>query len=218
DPSDFINQRVLVIGKGNCAFETAENLVETASVIHVAGPSSIQLAWRTHFVGHLRAINNNFLDTYQLKSQNALLDGTVRRIERRDGSYRVAFSFARADEVTKDLRYDRVILCTGFRFDASIFADDCRPDLVLHDRLPAQTSDWQSTNVPDLYFAGTLMQVRDYRKCTGAFIHGFRYGVRALHRILERRYHGVDWPHREVPANATVLMESVINRVNRTSA
>ena len=68
DPRDFTGQRVLVIGKGNSAFETADNLVETAAVIHVAGPSSIRMAWRSHYVGHLRAVNNNLLDTYQLKS------------------------------------------------------------------------------------------------------------------------------------------------------
>ena len=85
------------------------------------------MAWRSHYVGHLRAVNNNLLDTYQLKSQNALLDGTVERIERRDGGYLVTVSFARANEVKKDLRYDRVIVCTGFRFDASIFDPDCRP-------------------------------------------------------------------------------------------
>ena len=54
-------------------------------------------------------------------------------------------------------------------------------------------------NVPDLYFAGTLMQVRDFKKSTSGFIHGFRYGVRALHRMLERKYHGVEWPHTGSP-------------------
>src|SRR6202008_4556124 len=96
DPRDFTDQRVLIIGKGNSALETADNLVETAAVIHVAGPSSIRMAWQTHYVGHLRAVNNNFLDTYQLKSQNAVLDGTVERIERGgDGSYSVTGRFAR---------------------------------------------------------------------------------------------------------------------------
>jgi thioredoxin reductase len=218
DPRDFTDQRVLVIGKGNSAFETAENLIETAAVIHVAGPSSVHLAWKTHYVGHLRAVNNNLLDTYQLKSQNAVLDGNIERIERRDGSYVVTFSFSRANEVKKDLRYDRVIVCTGFRFDASLFADECRPELVICDRFPAQTSEWQSTNVPNLYFAGTLMQVRDYKKSTSAFIHGFRYCVRSLHRMLERKYHGVAWPHRPLPADPQALMEAVIARVNRTSA
>src|SRR5687768_14974673 len=218
DPMDFVDQRVLIIGKGNSAFETADNLIETAAVIHVAGPSAIRMAWKSHYVGHLRAVNNNFLDTYQLKSQNALLDGSIERIERRDGSYFVTVRFTRANEVEKGYRYDRVIVCTGFRFDASIFDADCRPELVHRDRFPAQNAAWESTNVPDLFFAGTLMQVRDFKKSTSGFIHGFRYGVRALHRILERKYHAIAWPHCSFSAEPALLMKAVIVRVNRTSA
>ncbi len=218
NPRDFLDQRVLILGKGNSAFETADNLIETAAVIHVAGPESVRFAWKTHYVGHLRAVNNNLLDTYQLKSQNALLDGTIERIERRDHGYLVTVSFRRAQEVKRDLPYDRVIVCTGFRFDASIFSPECRPELVHRDRFPAQTCEWESTNVPGLYFAGTLMQVRDWKKSTGGFIHGFRYGVRALHRILERKYHATEWPHRELQAEPQALMEAVLARVNRSSA
>jgi thioredoxin reductase len=218
DPRDFADQRVLIIGKGNSAFETADNLIETAAVIHVAGPSSIRMAWRSHYVGDLRAVNNGLLDTYQLKSQNALLDGTIERILRRDDSYLVTVRFSRADEVERDLTYDRVIVCTGFRFDGSIFAESCRPELMIEGRFPAQTSEWESTNVPDLYFAGTLMQVRDFKQSTSGFIHGFRYGARALHRMLERKYHGVSWPSRRLGADPEALMEAVIARVNRTSA
>jgi thioredoxin reductase len=218
DAQDFVDQRVLIIGKGNSAFETADNLIESAAVIHVAGPNSIRMAWKTHFVGHLRAVNNNFLDTYQLKSQNALLDGNVERIERNGDSYLVTVSFARANEVQRSLRYDRVIVCTGFRFDPSIFATECTPELTIKDRFPAQTSEWESTNVPDLYFAGTLMQVRDYKKSTGGFIHGFRYGVRALHRMLEKKYSGQEWPHRSLRREPQALMEAVVARVNRSSA
>ena len=218
NPREYLNQRVLIIGKGNSAFETADNLIETAAVIHVAGPNSLHMAWRSHFVGHLRAVNNQLLDTYQLKSQNALLDGTIQRIERREHGYLVTVSFARANEVQKDLMYDRVIACTGFRFDASAFAQGCRPELVICDRFPAQTSAWESTSVPDLYFAGTLMQVRDFKKSTSGFIHGFRYCVRAMHRMLERKYHGRAWPHRDLPPDPEALMEAVIARVNRSSA
>jgi thioredoxin reductase len=219
DPADYLNQRVLVIGKGNSGFETADNLVETAAVIHIAGPHSIRMAWRTHFVGHLRAVNNSMLDTYQLKSQNAVLDGDVKRIERKpDGSYLVTVGFSRVNEVTKDIPYDRVIVCTGFRFDASIFADDCRPDLVINDRFPALTPAYESVNVPDLFFAGTITQSRDFKRGTSGFIHGFRYGVRALHRILETRYHDAAWPSRRLPADPEALAAAVIERVNRTSA
>jgi thioredoxin reductase len=218
DPIDFLDQRVLILGKGNSAFETADNLITTAAVIHVAGPHSVQMAWRTHYVGHLRAVNNNFLDTYQLKSQNALLDGTVERIERgKDGSYTVTVRFARANETRKDLRYDRVIVCTGFKFDSSMFASDCRPTLVHDQRFPEQTAEFESSNVPDLFFAGTLMQVRDWKRSTSGFIHGFRYGVRALHRILEGKYEGKPWPDRDIAPAPNALMEAVLGRVNRSS-
>ncbi|WP_279580705.1 NAD(P)-binding domain-containing protein [Fodinicola feengrottensis] len=157
DPDDFTDQRVLIVGKGNSAYETADNLTERAAVIHVAGPHSQKLAWRTHFVGHLRAINANFLDMYQLKLQNAVLDGAVEKIERDGDGYLVSIRYARRD-VLMQSRYDRVIFCTGFRFDASVFAEDCRPALTISDRFPDQTSAWESVNVPDLYFAGTITQ------------------------------------------------------------
>jgi cation diffusion facilitator CzcD-associated flavoprotein CzcO len=206
DPREFTDQRVLIIGKGNSALETADNLVETAAVIHVAGPGSMRFAWRTHYVGHLRAVNNNFLDTYQLKSQNAILDGTVVSIARdADGLFTVRFSFSRANELVKELRYHRVIACTGFRFDAEIFDDGCRPALVHKDRFPQITSDYEAEGVPGLYLAGTITQPRDFKHGTSGFIHGFRYSVRALRKILQLRYHQVPWPSTAVAGTAENL-------------
>lgn len=219
DSHEFTDQRVLIIGKGNSALETADNLVETAAVIHVAGPGSVRMAWRTHYVGNLRAVNNNFLDTYQLKSQNAILDGTVVSIDRDDdGLYTVRFSFSRANEMIKALRYHRVIACTGFRFDAEIFDDGCRPPLVHKDRFPRITSGYEVEGVPGLYVAGTITQPRDFKHGTSGFIHGFRYGVRALHKILELRYHQVPWPASPVAGTAEGITAAVLARVNRTSA
>ena len=218
DPASFTNQRVLVIGKGNSAFETADGLIEKAAVIHLAGPHSVKLAWKTHYLGHLRAVNNNFLDTYQLKSQNAVLDGTVESIEKADGGgFRVMLRYARTTEPLRELYYDRVIACTGFRFDASVFDEDCRPALVIKDRFPEQTSSFESVDVPDLYFAGTLMQQRDFKKSTNGFIHGFRYATRALHRILGARHLDTPWPARELEATPEAIADAVIARVNRSS-
>jgi hypothetical protein len=214
DPAGFTDQRVFIIGKGNSAFETADNLTEHAAVIHVAGPRSINFAWRTHFIGHLRAINNNFLDTYQLKTQNMVLDGDIVRIERRTDDYLITFAYARRDKVVQ-LAYDRVIACTGFGMDASIFAADCRPELTINGRFPALTAEWESVNVPGLYFAGTLTQSRDFKKHTSAFIHGFRYGIRALVHMLDQKYHGIEWPHRTLPRDS--LADAVLARINRTS-
>ncbi|MFD2490337.1 NAD(P)-binding domain-containing protein [Amycolatopsis jiangsuensis] len=218
DPAQFDDQRVLILGKGNSAFETADSLNAHAAVLHVAGPRPVKLAWRTHFVGHVRAYNAGVLDMYQLKLQHAILDGEVREITKDADGYHVKFAFFRADEVIKELRYDRVIGCTGFRFDASLFDEDCRPEMVINGRFPAQTSSWESVNVPGLYFAGTITQVRDFKKATSAFIHGYRYGVKALSKVLDEHHHDTEWPSTDVPAKTSGLVDAVIARINRTSA
>jgi thioredoxin reductase len=217
NPDDFRNQNVLIVGKSNSGFETADNLVSSAAIIHLASPHSVTMAWATHFVGNLRAVNNNVLDTYQLKSQNALLDCTIDRIQQRQAKYVVTVTYGHAFGEKEDLYYDRVILCTGFRFDASLFDANCRPELTISDRFPNQTSEWESTNVPDLYVSGTLMQMRDYRVTTSGFIHGFRYNIRALQRIFERKYHGNEWPSRPVPMTAEDIAEAITKRVNQAS-
>ncbi len=219
DREEFRNQRVLIIGKGNSGFETADHLVSRAAIIHIASPRPVQFAWRTHHVGHLRAVNNNLLDTYQLKSQNAVLDCSIQCIEKReDGKFQVKVTYTHAHQEQEALIYDRVIACTGFRFDDSIFDASCRPKLAIQDRFPDQTSAWESVNIPDLYIAGGLMQMRDFKKITSGFIHGFRYNCRALHRILEERYEGNPWPVAPFAATPDGLSRAILTRINQTSA
>jgi thioredoxin reductase len=218
DPADFANQRVLILGKGNSAFETADNLVGAAALLHVVSPNSVRMAWKTHYVGDLRAVNNNFLDTYQLKSQNAVLDARVEKIVKRaDGGYVVSFDYAHAEGEKEDLPYDRVLRCTGFAFDGSIFDDDARPALAIHDRFPELTTAWESVNQPGMFFAGTIMQHQGYRKATSGFIHGFRYNIRTLARILGERFHGEPMPADIIPFTAQAIAERLLRRVNEAS-
>jgi thioredoxin reductase len=217
DPEDFVNQRVLILGKGNSALETAGNLVPSAALIHVASPHPLKLAWKTHYAGDLRAVNNAFLDSCQLQMQNAVLDCVVEKIERRDAQLMVSVRYTHAHGETEELTYDRVIVATGFRFDDSIFAAECRPELVHNDRFPAQTPEWESINVPDLYFAGALTQANDYQRHASAFVHGFRYNTRALFRMLETTYHHRDWPSREIEPTPEGLVEAALDRLNRGS-
>lgn len=184
DPARFRNARVLIIGKGNSAFETADSLNESAALVHVCSPNSLRFAWQTHFVGHLRAVNNNFLDTYQLKAQNAVLDANITAIRRVSGQYEVDLTYTHANNHQVTYRYDHIIACTGFCFDSSMFAPAAKPALCHQDRLPAMTSRFESTNVPNLYFCGTLMQARDFKKTMSGFIHGFRCNIDFLARIL----------------------------------
>ncbi|HKH48612.1 MAG TPA: NAD(P)-binding domain-containing protein [Thermoanaerobaculia bacterium] len=204
DPEDFINQRVLIVGKGSSAFETADNLIETTALVHVCSPSPLKPARGTHFVGH------------------AILDATIEKIERheegKEGKLVVSLRSTHACGEAEQIAYDRVIFCAGFRFDASIFADECRPELAINDRFPAQTCEWESTNVPGMYFAGTLTQMRDFKKTTSGFIHGFRYNTRALFRMLETKHHGQALPSRQVEATAAGLTLAAMERINRSSA
>jgi hypothetical protein len=173
------------------------------------------MAWESGFPGHLRAINARFLDTYRLRSQNALIDARVDRIEPIDNAFDVWFTDGAG--VRRRLVYDRVIACTGFRFDSTMFDHTCMPDDCIDGRFPQQTIEWESSNVAGLYFAGTLMQARDYRKSASAFIHGFRYNVRAFHRLLELKHHVTPWPSRSVAASPESLTAVVAARLSTTS-
>lgn len=216
DPAAFRGQRVLILGKGNSAFETADNLVEDAATIHLVSRTPVRLAWRTHFVGHLRAVNNNVLDTYRLKSQNTVIDADVERIRRDGEKLRVSLRYRHAQGERAELTVDRVLRCTGFRMDTTIFAATAKPATVRDGRFPELTSAWESANVEGLYFAGTLMQSRDYQRHFSAFIHGFRYNVEALVHLLLERYHGVPWPTRAL-AGPIELGDWMVRRMNASS-
>ena len=214
DPEDYVNQRVLIIGKGNSAFETANHINHVTRVTHICSPHSIKLAWKTHFFGHLRAINNDFLDTYILKGQNSgagRLDRKHRKGRRR---YIVSIQFTHAEGQRAVLAYDRVLACTGFRWDNKIFNEGCCPESFCEDRLPNMTSSWESPNVPGMFFAGTLMQMRDLKKTMSNVLHGFRFNVYALARIVMERFGGQPWETVNLPGTADALADKVIERVS----
>jgi len=217
DPAEFRGQRVLIIGKGNSAFETAYNLIETAAALHLVSPSPVRMAWKTRFVGDLRAVNNDALDSYGLKLQNTVIDASIERIQPSHGGLDVRLQYTRAQGQRFALEVDRVVRCTGFRFDTSMMRG-MDPALVQDGRLPALTSSWESPNVPDLYFAGTLMQARDYRRTSSAFIHGFRYNVEALVHLLRERYHGVGRPWRPIALAVRAYLDALMHRMTTSSA
>src|SRR5205823_2520014 len=97
------------------------------------------------------------------------------------------------------------------------FASGCRPELAPSGRFPARTPEWESVNVPGLYFAGKLTQANGFEDHASGCIHGFRYNVRALFRMLEAKHHRRDWPAREIEPTPEGLVEATLARVNRAS-
>lgn len=217
-PTDFTGQRVLILGKGNSGFEVADTMLGTAALIHIASPRPIQLAWNSKHPGHLRADYTRLLDTYQLKLLNSSLDCTVDRIVRKGEKLVVSVTYTHADGEWEEIEYDRVIRCTGFQFDDSIFDETCKPDLSINNRFPRMTGIWESTNVPHLFFAGTLMQMRDFKRTSSAFIDGFRYNIRTLSSFLALRYHDERLPGVMIEATDESLTRAVLQRICRNSA
>ncbi len=189
DDDFYKNKTVAIVGAGQTAFECAKAIYGKTATTMMLYRNPPSLSWNTHYVGHLRAINNEILDAYQHKSLDALVQlndhGENKWIEsltkREDGKLFYPGLEARLGAV-----FDIVISAVGWTFDAMPFATKPRMMRVgdSADRYPRLDSSYQSTNIPGLYFAGTLAHGIDKGVSSGGFIHGFRYNVRALARIL----------------------------------
>ncbi|GAA1503650.1 NAD(P)-binding domain-containing protein [Sphaerisporangium rubeum] len=215
---DHTGRRVLVIGKGNSAFETAQALIGHAAIIHLASPSPVRFSWHTKHPGHVRGQYGAFLDAYWFKTLDGVLECTIDRIRREGDRYKVDISYTLAEGEKATLEYDTVLRCTGFVMDTGVFGDSCRPELAHGGRMPAIGTDFRSANVDGLYFAGTLMQARDFKHASSAFIDGFRYNLRVLAALLAERYEGVPLTHQALPLDADQLTATMLERVNYSSA
>jgi thioredoxin reductase len=223
DPAAFAGQRVLIVGKGNSAFETAAAIFSHAAMVHLASRQPLRLAWNTKHPGDVRGQYGAILDSYQFKTLHSVLDCTIDEIRPAGDRFEAHITYTHADGERAVLEYESVIRCTGFQMDTSLFDPSCRPELVLDGRIPALRPDWQSSNVDGLYFAGTVAQARDLRHASSAFIDGFRYNLRTLTGLLRERYDGVALPYDVLPydvlpADPARLTSLVLDRVNWSSA
>lgn len=218
DPARYAGQRVLIIGKGNSAFETASSMLGHAAMVHLASPRPVRLAWNTKHPGDVRGHHGAVLDSYQFKTLHSVLDCVIDEIRPLGDRFEVHLTYTHADGETAVMEYEWVLRCAGFAMDTSAFGPDCRPELARSGRIPMTGPDWQSTNVDGLYFAGTLAQARDFRKASSAFIDGFRYNLRTLAALLRERYEDTPLASEIVPADPQSLTALVLDRLNWSSA
>lgn len=85
--------------------------------------------------------------------------------------------------------YDTIYTCLGWHHNRSIYDDVTAP--FTSGKFPIMTHEYESANVPGLFFAGAASHGRDAGRAAGGFIHGFRYSARALVRILLSRDKGI---------------------------
>jgi hypothetical protein len=109
--------------------------------------------------------------------------------------------------------FDHVILCTGWAFDTSIFELDL--ELTPNRKYPAITAKYESVNNPNLFFIGSLMHSRDYKKSSGGFIHGFRYLIEYFFHI---HYDGKLKISKFRKDKLNTLVSHILYRLNYSSA
>jgi thioredoxin reductase len=228
DKKPFQDKRVLIVGKGNSAFECGEHLADTAAVIHFISPRQITFAWNTHFVGDLRAVRNNLLDMYQLKSQHAILNGNIAGIDYNPSNqhaYTVNFEFTNTpDDPCNEIKYDRIIVCTGFKYlDMSLFDHNTinvriDPRRECRGKFPLITPYWEFADVPHMYAVGAAMQTVNFRKNAGGFIHGFRYTIRTMINILLEKEKNIQLPQIVLDNSPNTLADNLLNRINTASS
>ncbi|KAK3596169.1 hypothetical protein CHS0354_020627 [Potamilus streckersoni] len=228
NPDDYEGKTVLILGRGNSAFELANSIYGSSNLIHMMGRSRVRLAWATHYVGDLRAVNNDLLDTYQLKSLDGVLEAGLDEVKivKIGDKFHLQVSHMEESGASEDHMYDNfamrepydiIVRCLGFKFDSGIFnlSSSLKMGSGRSKKYPNIGYDYESVSAKGMFVAGTASHSLDFRKSAGGFIHGFRYTGRALHRLLEWRYHQVPWPITTQPV--TNLLAAILKRLNEAS-
>ena len=238
DQMDYARKKVLIIGKGNSAFEVADHLSSHAANLVMVNRTPIRHAWNTHFVGHLRAVNNNFLDLVRLKSNHSIENWQPVRARKiaendseaspsasgncgRDGSigkFKYCVTVRAREGQEFDFIADEVIRCCGWKYILpEMFGEGINSfETVKEERLAKLTDSWESTTNTELYFMGTSMQACDPQSASG-FIHGFRYNVRTLFNVLENKYFQKELPHTVLENSPAAIAKHLSMRASHSS-
>jgi len=122
----FADQRVLVVGAGNSAFQVAQALRDHTAQVTILGRTPPRFACETHYVGDVRAVHAGFLDRYLLKSLDVLTEfpkvGQARiHVERNLTDGKLALHVDEDNDLgistERRTRCDTIIRATGFEFD-----------------------------------------------------------------------------------------------------
>jgi hypothetical protein len=225
---EFKNKNVLIFGGGNASFELGNIINEVSSSVFIVGRNVRNWALSSHYAGDIRSTYLPFMDTFLLKSLNAIDYNPVFNInhlkitqEESNKPYLVKIV---VDELNNEIvdflpngrnYYDKIIFCTGWKFDNSIF--DFEIDLTKNKKYPLISSNFESTNNINMYFIGALMHSLDFRKSSGGFIHGFRYLIKSFINLN----YNIPFECREFNFSTmddiNILTEHIIHRINTSS-
>jgi len=181
--SVFKNKKVLILGGGNAAFETANMLNEVVDELILCGGE--KFAWNTHYPGYIRSINMKIIDSYYLKLK-CNLDWTESKSLRRDEKFIRYIENIEKGRIWNMV--DFVILCLGFAPSFEYIDDSTMTIYTNTSGFPVLTPFYESVSAPNVFFLGALSQNEDFKHGSSAFIHGFRYNARVVFQYISETF------------------------------
>lgn len=199
-PSSYSKKRVFVIGKGNSGFELADGLLPYVNQLILCSPRPARISINTFSLASARA---RYLQPYEDHIMGGgsvlVVDAQPTRIKPQEGGFRVE---AHGTTYPGVMHYDvdEVIVATGFSAPLQDLPSHGLATFYRDGLLPAQTSYWESVNMPGIFFAGNITQgsigLKKYGiPSSSGSVHGFRYNARVLAQHLAETKFGVE-PHR----------------------
>lgn len=181
---EFTNKKILIVGSGNSAYELGNLLNEyCASILLLGRPKNYSIV--SHYAGDIRSVYYPFFDTFYLKSLNAI-DTAQNTLYIHDYEDKFILKHEHGNYYANknSCIFDKIILCTGWKIDTSLFKFDVK---LTNENFPALNALYESSNNKNLYFIGSLMHGADKNKSSGGFIHGFRYLIKFFHTLKYKR-------------------------------
>jgi len=96
--------------------------------------------------------------------------------------------------------------------DTDMFSSQLQPQMDCSGKYPMLFSNYESYNIDNMFFIGSLMHSSDNKKSSGGFIHGFRYLIESFVRM---NYTAFEYNKLET---CDQVVETFMHRINVSSA
>ncbi len=183
---DFRNQRVLVVGAGNSAAETAIDLVGY-SLVYLVSQEELQYFSDTNRLYHIRGVYESYLK--ELIRMEIIRYKAFQEVVGMEGNV-VHFK-------DWEMKVDKVIFATGYHGDLSVLKNfDLR---VNRKNYPEITESGESIQYPRLFFIGPLA----FQGMSSNLIHGFLKQIPRTMDKVEQLLRGDRWANAPLDSYST---------------
>lgn len=193
-PKEYAGRSLYILGKATSAFEVADGLLPWASRMVLSSPNAVKLSVTLRSLAGLRARYMQPMEDWAVGGRTVhLLDAATQRIDRTSTGYRVSLKGTTRELPFSYLDFDEAVIATGVSTPLGDLPESLGVQTFSRGgRLPTQTSAWESSSMPGIYFAGSITQgTLGLRNVGGAgAVHGFRYNARLLALHIAKRHFG----------------------------